>query len=235
MQVPSADRDQELLRLHGLDLDLYLKQRVLYRRLVGMGSQAYRGVPVPQKPRCLTDPHRLAKARATSESRARRERIVRTFPASLIEPSDGRTLEALVVPYNVPTVLSDNGGPRYEETWRYGAFEEQIRAADGAKVFVNVEHEQGIGGVVGHGIQLREEQNGLHGVFELHESEDGRKALHLVRAGLLTGLSLEALALRSIRRGEAVERVKARLDAVALTRRPAYRDARVLAVRGHPS
>ena len=68
-------------------------------------------------------------------------------------------------------------------------------------------------------------------MFELHESEDGRKALHLVRAGLLTGLSLEAIAQRSIRRGEVVERVKARLDAVALTRRPAYKDARVLAVR----
>jgi HK97 family phage prohead protease len=135
------------------------------------------------------------------------------------------------VPYDVPTVLSDNGGPRYEETWRHGAFEEQIRAANGPKVFVNVEHEQGIRGVVGHGIELREEQSGLHGVFELHESEDGRKALHLVRAGLLTGLSLEAIAQRSIRRGDGVERVKARLDAVALTRRPAHRDARVLAVR----
>ena len=229
--MTSADRDQELFRLNCLDLDLYLEQRVLYRRLVAMGSHAYRGVPVPQKPRYLTDPHGREQAHAASESRARKERIVRTFPASLVEHADGRTIEALVVPYNLPTVLSDNGGPRYEEMWRYGAFEEQIRAADGAKVFVNVEHEQGIRGVVGHGIQLREEQSGLHGVFELHESEDGRKALHLVRAGLLTGLSLEAIAQRSIRRGEVVERVKARLDAVALTRRPAYKDARVLAVR----
>jgi HK97 family phage prohead protease len=235
MQVTSADRDEELFRLNCLDLDLYLEQRVLYRRLVGMGSQAYRRVPVPQKPRCLTEPQRRDRPHVESQSRPRRERIIRTFPASLVEHADGRTIEALVVPYNVPTVLSDNGGPRYEETWRYGAFEEQIRAADGAKVFVNVEHEQGIGGIVGHGIQLREEHNGLHGVFELHESEDGRKALHLVRDGLLTGLSLEALALRSIRRGEAVERLKAQLDAVALTRRPAYKDARVLAVRGHPS
>ena len=190
---------------------------------------AGRGRHVPGRHR-LIDSHTREKTRAATESRAR-ERIIRTFPASLVEHADGRTIEALVVPYNAPTVLSDNGGPQYEETWRYGAFEEQIRAADGAKVFVNVEHEQGIGGVVGHGIQLREEQNRLHGVFELHESEDGRKALHLVRAGLLTGLSLEALALRSIRRGEAVERVKARLDAVALTRRPAYKEARVLAVR----
>jgi hypothetical protein len=146
--VTSADRDQELFRLNCLDLDLYLEQRVLYRRLVGMGSHAYRGVPVPQKPRCLTDPHRREKSRAANESRPRRERIVRTFPTSVVEHADGRTIEALVVPYNVPTVVSDNGGPRYEKTWRYGAFEEQFRAADGPKVFVNVEHEQGIRGVV---------------------------------------------------------------------------------------
>ena len=175
--MTSADRDQELFRLNCLDLDLYLEQRFLYRRLVAMGSEAYRGVPVPQKPRCLIDSHTREKTHAGSTSRARRERIVRTFPSSFVERADGRTIEALVVPYNMPTVLSDNGGPRYEETWRYGAFEEQIRAADGPKVFVNVEHEQGIRGVVGHGIQLREEPNGLHGVFELHESEDGRKAL----------------------------------------------------------
>ncbi len=135
-----------------------------------------------------------------------------------------------MVPYDTPTPASD-GGPRYEETWRYGAFEEQIRAAGGPKVFVNVEHEQGIRGIVGHGIQLREEQTGLHGVFAIHESDDGRNALHLVREGLLTGLSLEATAQRSVRRGDVVERLKARLDAVALTRRPAYKDARVLAVR----
>jgi HK97 family phage prohead protease len=232
--VTSADRDAELFRLQCLDLDLYLEQRVLYRRLVAMGSDAYRGVPVPEKPRCLTDPHRREEVQAATDSRARRERILRTFPASLVARADGRTLEAIVVPYNVPTILSDNGGPRYEETWRYGAFDEQIRAPGGPKVLVNVEHEQGIRGVVGHGIQLCEKQSGLHGVFELHESEDGRKALHLVRAGLLTGLSLEAIAQRSIRSGEAVERVKARLDAVALTRHPAYKDARVLAVRERP-
>ena len=122
-----------------------------------MGSHAYRGVPVPQKPRCLTAPHRREKAPAGSEPRATKERIVRTFPASLVERTDGRTIEALVVPYNVPTRVSDHGGPQYEEVWRERApFGEQLRSTP--KVFVNVEHEQGIGGVVfGHGIQLREE------------------------------------------------------------------------------
>jgi hypothetical protein len=65
----------------------------------------------------------------------------------------------------------------------------------------------------------------------MHENTDGDKALMLIREGLLAGLSLEAVAMRSVKRGGLVERVKARLDAVALTRRPAYKDARVLAVR----
>jgi hypothetical protein len=62
------------------------------------------------------------------------------------------------------------------ETWRYGAFEEQFRAADGPKVFVNVEHEQGIRGVVRHGIQLREERSGL-------------KPCHFGVCGVLLGVS----------------------------------------------
>ena len=153
--MTSADRDQELFRLNRLDLDLYLEQRVLYRRLVAMGSHAYKGVPVPQKPRCLTDPHRREKARATSESRASRQRIVRTFPASLLEHADGRTIEALVVPYNVPTQYRQR-----RSAVRRDVALRRLRGADCAptpKVFVNVEHEQGIRGVVGHGIELREE------------------------------------------------------------------------------
>ena len=88
---------------------------------------------------------------------------------------------------------------------------------------------------MGHGVTLRDTPDGLHGTFRVHENTDGDKALLLIREGLLTGLSLEAVAMRSVRRGGLVERIKARLDAVALTRRPAYKDARVLAVRGHPS
>jgi HK97 family phage prohead protease len=233
--VTSAERDRELFRLNCLDLELYLEQRALYRRLVGMGSHAYRGVPVPQKPRCLTDPHRQEKAHVPSQSRAIRERIVRAFPASVVERADGRSLEALIVPYDRPTRVADPPDyTPYEEVWVRGAFEDQVRP-DSAKVWLNFEHEPGVRGIVGRGISLRDRPDGLHGTFCVHENTDGDKALLLIREGLLTGLSLEAVAMRSVKRGGLVERVKARLDAVALTRRPAYRDARVLAVRGHPS
>ena len=63
MQVTNADRDEELFRLHCLDLELYLEQRVLYRRLVAMGSHAYRGVPGRTGAREAAVPHRASKAR----------------------------------------------------------------------------------------------------------------------------------------------------------------------------
>jgi HK97 family phage prohead protease len=231
MRVTRADRDEELFRLHCLDLELYLEQRILYRRLVAMGSHAYRGVPVPEKPRCLTEPQRRDMPHVECQSRPTREHILRTFSASVVERADGRSLEALIVPYERPTRVADppDYAP-YEEVWVRGAFDEQVQS-DSAKVWLNFEHEAGVRGIVGHGVALRDRTDGLHGTFRVHENADGDKALLLIREGLLTGLSLEAVALRSVKRGGLVERVKARLDAVALTRRPAYEDARVLAVR----
>jgi HK97 family phage prohead protease len=188
---------------------------------------------VPQKPRCLTDPHRREKVHVPSQPRATRERIVRAFPASVVERADGRSLQALIVPYDRPTRVADPPDyTPYEEVWVRGAFEDQV-LSDSAKVWLNFEHEPGVRGIVGHGISLRDRPDGLHGTFRVHENTDGAKALLLIREGLLTGLSLEAVAMRSVKRGGLVQRVKARLDAVALTRRPAYKDARVLAVRKH--
>jgi HK97 family phage prohead protease len=155
---------------------------------------------------------------------------VRAFQAASVAV-DGRTIEALVVPWDRPARVAD--APRYEpyqEAWVRGAFEEQL--GKHGKVLVNVEHEAGIRGVVGHGVELRDEREGLHGTFKLHKNSDGDKALELVREGLLDGISLEARALRSVTEGGVVKRVKARLEAVALCRRPAFADARVLAVRG---
>jgi HK97 family phage prohead protease len=94
---------------------------------------------------------------------------------------------------------------------------------------------QGLSGIVGNALQLREERDGLYGAFKLHKTSDGDKALHLVKEGLLSGLSLEATALHSACSEGRVQRLKARLSAVALCRSPAFQDARVLAVRGRGS
>ena len=51
---------------------------------------------------------------------------------------------------------------------------------------------------------------------------------------MLGGVSVEAYPVKSERRGGIVQRVKANLRAIALTRFPAYQGARVLAVREEP-
>ncbi len=149
--------------------------------------------------------------------------------------NDGRTIEARIVPYNTPTQVVDspqNGGTGipYVERWVPGAFEKQAKAAD--KVLLNFEHEKGLRGVVGHGVALREAPDALYGEFRVHPGPDGDKALHMVNEGILSGLSIEALPVKTTRSKEGfVDRIKARLDNVALVRRGAYAEAQVLAVR----
>jgi HK97 family phage prohead protease len=160
--------------------------------------------------------------------------IVRTFAADLTA-GDGRTIDVRVVPYGERITHNDGLGglPKgmpYTEEWAPGAFAGQERAAN--RVLVNFEHQEGIGGIVGHGTALIERTDGLYGSFKLHETPDGDKALMLVREGVLGGVSLEAKARRSIRTaGGVIQRVKAHLVGVALCRAPAYPGSVVLALR----
>ena len=115
--------------------------------------------------------------------------------------------------------------------------EKQTGAANRVPVLLNVEHEKGFGSVVGHGTELREEPDALYATFRMLPGPDGDKALHMVNEGILDGLSVEAIPSRSVRGAGTVDRVKARLDRVALCRGAlaAYSEARVLAVREAPS
>ena len=166
----------------------------------------------------------------------------REFPAEVSASGDGRTLEVRVVPYNeVATVADPPHYTPYQEMWVPGAFERQLSAPNRVSVFVNVEHEQGIKGVVGRGTSLRETPDGLHGTFRMLQHPDADKALELVNEGDLTGVSLEFTAGQSVREGGIVKRLKARLVNIALVRPSgsaggiqAYKGAGVLAVRETP-
>lgn len=147
---------------------------------------------------------------------------------------DGRTLHTRVIPWNTPARVSDPPHFRpYQESWAPGAFDKQLNAANRVDVLMNFEHEQGIGGVVGRGIQLTNETDGLHGVFRMLGGPDGDKALELVNDGVLTGLSVEAVVRHSQPVDGLVVRTDARLVNVALCRtsRAAFKDSQVLAVR----
>lgn len=160
--------------------------------------------------------------------------LVRTFDATL-EAGDGRTLETRIVPYGTPAWVSDPPDfRRYKEQFAAGAFERQVSVPDRVRVWLNFEHERGLSGIVGHGVELRDGPDALNGSFRVHENSDGDKALQLVRDGLLTGLSMEFVALRSRRVDGVIERVRAHIDKVSLCRTPAYEDAQVLAVRAAP-
>jgi HK97 family phage prohead protease len=105
---------------------------------------------------------------------------------------------------------------------------------DGAanRVLANVEHEEGIRGIVGHGLNLIERSDGFYGSFKMHETPEGEKALMLIREGVFSGVSVEAKPRKSQRTVDGlVRRVKADLVNIAFTRFHAYKRAGVLAVR----
>jgi HK97 family phage prohead protease len=162
--------------------------------------------------------------------------LLREFPAEITADGDGRTIDLRIVPYNTPAQVADPPHFRpYQESWLPGVFERQMNAVNRVKVLLNFEHEAGLRGVVGHGVSLQDHQDGPQGTFRVHANSDGDKALELVREGLLTGISMEAIPLSSRRVGDVVERVRAHLDKVALCRFPAFEKAEVLAVREAPS
>jgi HK97 family phage prohead protease len=164
--------------------------------------------------------------------RAERPVLHREFSAEL-SAGDGRTVDVRIVPYRTPAEVSDDGRTIYREEWDDNCFDEQLVAGHRLKVLLNFEHLSGISNIVGKGISLRSVPgDGLHGSFRMDEGQDGDKALRLVQDGILDGVSLEAFPKKSIRTTDGVvRRVRAHLHNVALCRRPAFSDARVLAVR----
>ncbi len=160
------------------------------------------------------------------------EPIVRQFQAEL-STGDGRTVDVRIVPYGVSAEVSDDGRTMYREQWDDNCFDDQLVAGHRLKVLLNFEHLSGIGNVVGKGVSLRSVPgDGLHGSFRMDDDPAGNKALELVKDGILDSVSLEAYPKKSVRTADGVvKRVKAHLQNVALCRRPAFADARVLAVR----
>jgi len=158
----------------------------------------------------------------------------RTYAVEL-EAGDGRTVDVRIAPYGERIRANDGlgglpAGMVYEEEILPGAFDHQVNAAH--RVLANVEHEQGIGGVVGRGLALRSASDGFYGSFRMLDTPAGDTALELVREKALGGVSMEARFVKSIRTAEGVvQRVKANLRNIALCRDPAYSGALVLGLR----
>ena len=172
-----------------------------------------------------------AHADQATPERAERPVLRREF-ALRAEVGDGRTLEMRVVPFDEVGVAADPPDFRpYREQFMPGAFGNQERAAN--RVLLNFEHIQGLQGVVGHGVSLRQASDGYYGTFRIHETPDGEKALMLLREKVIEHGSIEFLPLKSVRtRDGVVQRVRAHLDKLSLTRRnPVYTKTAVLGLR----
>jgi HK97 family phage prohead protease len=155
--------------------------------------------------------------------------------AATVTAGDGRTVDVKVVPYGEQIEHNDGlgGVPKgvvYREEWAPGAFDHQLDAAN--RVLANCEHEEGIRGVVGHGVALISRADGLYGSFKIHETPVGETALTLIREGIFNTVSLEARPRKAVRTAAGViRRVKADLVGLSFSRFGAYASARVLAIR----
>jgi HK97 family phage prohead protease len=161
--------------------------------------------------------------------------LLRREFAAAVTAGDGRTVDVKIVPYDEPIEHNDGlggvpMGVMYREEWAPGAFDHQLDAAN--RVLANCEHEEGIRGVVGHGVALLSRSDGLYGSFKIHDTAAGETALTLIREGIFTTVSLEAHPRKHVRTAAGVlRRVKADLRNVAFARFGAYASARVLALR----
>ena len=169
-----------------------------------------------------------------SAAEQERRLAVRRFDTEAVV-GDGRTISFRIAPFGERAVAADGlgGVPRgvpYEEELMPGLYDKQLRAAN--RILLNFEHQPGIGGVVGHGIDLERRPDGYHASFRIHENPDGDKTLNLVREGVLQGASVESYWLKSVRTAAGVvQRIKGHLEAVAICRQGAYPSAVMTGLR----
>lgn len=149
--------------------------------------------------------------------------------------TDGRNVEMLCAPFDVPAVVTDRGNPMpYEEEFARGAFAGATKAPN--RVLLEFEHwSPGLSGVLGHGAMLEERNDALYGRFRVLEHSDGDKALQLIKDDVLKAASVFFQPIRHARSATGVmRRLYVKLERVALCREGAYPQAQVLAVRSAP-
>jgi HK97 family phage prohead protease len=147
---------------------------------------------------------------------------------------DGRTVLGRAVPYGVAAEI-----PGGTERFVAGAFARQIAAGNIGAVKMHSSHSSRLAGEfpVGKTVHLAEQPDGLHGAWRMYDTPRGDEALHMVKTGEITGLSIGFKDIGT-RRGpdRTLERHAAHLDHVVLTGEPVYTGAQVTGVRSvaHP-
>jgi HK97 family phage prohead protease len=150
-----------------------------------------------------------------------------SFALQLRDDGDGRTLVGPLVPYGQEARI----GP-YVETFERGAFQ----GTEPAMVPLTATHPKDGGTLpIGRAVELREEADAFWGAFHVSDVPLGNEVLALARDGVPLGLSVGFEEVDGGSRWNhtrtRVVRTRALLDHVAVVRSPAYRGARVEAVR----
>ena len=96
------------------------------------------------------------------------------------------------------------------------------------RIWLTREHR---GTVIGHAVRLHDLETALFGAFRIHEGDAGDEALAAIRAGTLTGISVQMTPLRWREVDGVTRREQAWLTGVALVPTPAYPSARVTHIR----
>lgn len=148
---------------------------------------------------------------------------------------DGRTVVIRALPLDKPTKVSDDGRTWYREVWRAGAFAD-LRPQ---RTVLQRNHDDAHGAnVVGICRSIAENDGHVVTEFELlDEAPLAGLARRLLREGTWSGASVSVIMHRngSRKAGELVERTRVSdFRHLALVDRPAYEDAKVLAVRHEP-
>lgn len=151
----------------------------------------------------------------------------------------GRELLVRAIPWDSPTLVSDDGVTSYWEAIARGSCRGPQR--DPSRTALTYLHSDDAASLVGHCIALRDEPDGLIARARIHESPGGDQVLAAVREGYLGAVSVRFAARPedSVRetidgREVVVRRTIRRLPHIALVPRGAYEDAQVLAVRSAP-
>ena len=146
-----------------------------------------------------------------------------------------REITVVVVPYDTPATVSDDGRSTYVESWAPGAFDASI-AKRSDRIHLHRSHDWER--PIGRSVAWPTDADRLVGVFRVARTRDGDEALELAAEGLY-GASLEALVEHGWSTWSAdrtaVRRNRGQLERVALTGVPAFAGAEVLSVRSQNS
>ncbi|MDP9302536.1 MAG: HK97 family phage prohead protease [Actinomycetota bacterium] len=148
---------------------------------------------------------------------------IRTFALELEEREDGRTLTGLAVPYDTEAKIGN-----YIETFRRGAFAD----TDPAQVPLMAVHDRETL-PIGRALRFTEDDAGLQAELRVSKTAAGDDVLELIRDGAATGLSVGFVPVEDSWNTDRtrVERIRAKLVELSVTAFPAYREAKILAIR----